>query len=185
MFNRHDKDNDLQAEIQAHIQMAQMEKMQGGTSAQDAHNAAVREFGNVGLVKEVTREMWSGASLEGFLQDLRYGARMLAKSPGFATIAILTVALGIGVNTAVFSVVNGVLLKPLPYPHPEQLVALAESKPNFDRGSISYPNFRDWQKENHSFSSMAITRSAPSNFALRTANCPTGPHPQTAIMSPA
>ncbi|MBV9074246.1 MAG: ABC transporter permease, partial [Acidobacteria bacterium] len=79
--------------------------------------------------------------------------------PGFAAVAILTLALGIGINTAVFSVVNGVLLKPLPYPHPEQLVALAESKPNFDFGSISFPNFRDWRKDNHTFSAMALTRS--------------------------
>ena len=158
MFHREDKDSALNDEIQSHLRMAARDRMQRGESARDARDASLREFGNVGLVKEVTREMWSGASLESFLQDLRYGLRMLAKSPGFAAIAILTLALGIGVNTAVFSVVDGVLLKPLPYPHPEQLVALAESKPNFDRGSISYLNFRDWQKENHSFSSMAISR---------------------------
>jgi len=92
-------------------------------------------------------------------QDLAYGARMLRKSPGFALIAILTLALGIGVNTALFSIVNGVLLNPLPFPNPDQLVALHESKPNFEGGSISYPNFRDWQKDNHSFSALAIARS--------------------------
>jgi len=91
--------------------------------------------------------------------DLAYGARMLRKSPGFAAIAILTLALGIGVNTALFSIVNGVLLNPLPFPNPDQLVALHESKPNFEGGSISYPNFRDWQKDNHSFSALAISRS--------------------------
>jgi predicted permease len=158
MFNRKDKDAELKEEIRAHLQMAQAEKMQRGAPADEARNAATREFGNVGLVQETTREMWSGASLESFLQDVRYGLRMLAKSPGFTAVAILTLALGIGINSAVFSVVNGVLLKPLPYPQPEQLVALAESKPNFDRGSISYPNFRDWQKENHSFSAVAISR---------------------------
>ena len=89
---------------------------------------------------------------------------MLAKSPGFTAVAILTLALGIGANTALFSVVNGVLLKPLPYPHPEQLVWLAESKPNFATGSISFPNFRDWQKDNHTFSGMAVYRSY--NFNL-------------------
>lgn len=156
MFKK--KDSDLDDEIRSHLEMSARERVAHGEDPQRARNAAVREFGNVGLVKEVTREMWSGASLEAFQQDLRYGVRTLVKSPGFAVIAILTLALGIGVNTAVFSVVNGVLLKTLPFPHPEQLVTLAESKPNFDAGSISYPNFRDWQKDNRTFSSMAITR---------------------------
>jgi len=90
--------------------------------------------------------------------DLRYGLRMLAKAPGFAFIVVLTLALGIGANTALFSIVNAVLLNPLPYPHPDELVRLHESKPNFGAGSISYPNFRDWQRENKTFSAMAISR---------------------------
>ena len=92
------------------------------------------------------------------LQDVRYGMRMLTKNPAFTLVAVFTLALGIGANTALFSVVNGVLLNPLPFPHPEQLVRIHESKPNFNKGSISYPNFRDWQRENHSFSAMAISR---------------------------
>lgn len=97
--------------------------------------------------------------MNGLLQDCRYGWRMLHKNPGFAIVAILTLALGIGANTVLFSIVNGVLLNPLPYPNPDQLVTLHESKPNFETGSISYPNFRDWQKNNHSFSALAISRS--------------------------
>lgn len=158
MFDRDERDSELNEEMQSHIEMARADKTETGMSSQDARNAAIREFGNVALVKETTRDMWTGASLESLLQDVRYGLRMLVKTPGFAAISILTLALGIGVNTAVFSVVNGVLLKPLPYPHPEQLIALAESKPNFDRGSISFPNFRDWRKDNHTFSAMALTR---------------------------
>ena len=93
------------------------------------------------------------------LQDLRYAVRQLRKSPGFTVVAVLTLALGIGANTALFSVINGVLLNPLPFPHPDQLVTLHESKPNFEHGSVSYPNFRDWQKDNHTFSAMAVSRS--------------------------
>ena len=96
--------------------------------------------------------------METLFQDLRYGIRQLRKSPGFAAVAIITLALGIGVNTIIFSVVNGVLLSPLPFPEPDQLVTLHENKPNFEGGSVSYPNFRDWQKDNHTFSSMAIAR---------------------------
>lgn len=96
--------------------------------------------------------------METLLQDLRYALRMLVKSPSFTAVAIVTLALGIGANTALFSVINGVLLSPLPFPEPEQLVTLHENKPNFEGGSVSYPNFRDWQKDNHTFSAMAVGR---------------------------
>jgi predicted permease len=97
-------------------------------------------------------------------QDLRYGARMLLKIPGFSVVVALTLALGIGANAALFSVVNGVLLNPLPYPQPEQLVSLHQRMPSVAAGSISYPNFLDWQKENQTFSAMAVSRGA--SFAL-------------------
>jgi predicted permease len=96
--------------------------------------------------------------METLFQDLRYGLRMLVKSPGFTGVAVLTLALGIGANTALFSVINGVLLSPLPFPQPEQLVTLHENKPNFEGGSVSYANFRDWRKDNRTFSSLALAR---------------------------
>ena len=98
--------------------------------------------------------------MEAIFQDLRYGLRQMWKARGFTAIAVLTLALGIGANTALFSVVNGVLLNPLPFPRSDELVALHENKPNFEGGSISYPNFVDWQKENRTFASMAIARSS-------------------------
>ena len=91
-------------------------------------------------------------------QDLRLGLRMLMKNPGFSAVVVMTLALGIGANVALFSVVNGVLLNPLPFPQPEQLVTLDQSKPNFETGAVPYPNFRDLQKENKTFTAMAISR---------------------------
>jgi len=105
-----------------------------------------------------------GQRMEILLEDVRYGIRMLRKSPGFTAIALLTLALGIGANTAVFSIVNGVLLSPLVFPDPDKLVVLFESKPNFKEGSISYPNFLDWQRENHAFTAIAAYR--PDSFTL-------------------
>jgi len=102
--------------------------------------------------------------MDGLLQDLRYALHQFKKVPALAVTVVLTIALGVGANAALFSIVNGVLLNPLRYPEPEQLMTLHESKANFETGSISYPNFRDWQKENHSFSAMAIAR--PASFNL-------------------
>ncbi|HYK87870.1 MAG TPA: ABC transporter permease [Acidobacteriota bacterium] len=98
--------------------------------------------------------------------DLRYALRMLAKSPGFTAIALITLALGIGVNSSLFSIVNGVLLNPLPYPKPEQLVAVYQRAFNFEKSSISYLNFLDWQAGNHTFASMAIYRSDTFNLTI-------------------
>jgi predicted permease len=102
--------------------------------------------------------------MQSLLQDIRYAIRMLTKSPGFTAVAVLTLALGIGANTVLFSVVNGVLLNPLPFPAPDQLVALFTNRLHFERASISYPNFLDWQRQNHTFVSMAAFR--PDAFNL-------------------
>jgi predicted permease len=99
-----------------------------------------------------------------FWRDIRYAMRTLAKNPGFTAIAVLTLALGIGANTALFSIVNGVLLNPLPYEHPEKLVALYAKTAEFNTSSISYPNFLDWQRYNHSFSALASFRGETFNL---------------------
>ncbi len=99
-----------------------------------------------------------GVTMQSFWQDVRYGLRMLLKAPGFTAIAIVTLALGIGANTALFTVVNGVLLNPLPYRESDRLVALYAKSKEFSRSSISYPNFLDWQRENRSFSALAAFR---------------------------
>src|SRR5512132_3975003 len=91
-----------------------------------------------------------------FLRDLRYGARMLLKTPSLTFVVILALALGIGANTAIFSVINAVLLKPLPYDHAEQLLFLNERSPVLDEMSISYPNFTDWRNQNHVFEKIGV-----------------------------
>jgi predicted permease len=111
------------------------------------------------------KNLMSANLLKSLPQDLRYGVRVLAKSPGFSLIAILTLALGIGANTAIFSVVNGVLLNPLPFHDPHQLVSMFQEIPNFKNGSISYPNFIDWRRMNTTFAGMAAYRSVGFNLS--------------------
>ena len=150
--------SEIQEEINTHLDMDAAIRSQRGKTPEQALQAARREFGNLALVEQVTRDQRGWGWVQDLLQDVRYGARMLRKNLGFTIVAVLTLALGIGANTAIFSVVNGVLLNPLPYPAPEQLVSVHESKPNFEFGSISWPNFRDWRKDNRSFASMAVYR---------------------------
>ena len=158
LFRKEQVERELDEELRAYQEMAAEEKMKDGLSRKEAFRTVRLERGSVDSAKEVVRSGGWEFFLETCWQDLRFSMRMLRKSPGFTAVAVLTLALGIGANTALFSVVNGVLLNPLPYPHSEQLVTIHESKPNFDRGSISYPNFRDWQKNNRTFASMAIAR---------------------------
>ena len=157
---RHRKDAELNAEIQHHLNEATRDRIARGETPDEARASALREFGNVGLVKEVTRAMWGWAWLEALEQDVRFGVRILRKNPGFSLIAILTLALGIGATTAIFSVVNAVLLKPLDYPEAERIMLLSAarlSEPN-SSGAISYPNFLDWQRQQTTFSHLAAAR---------------------------
>jgi predicted permease len=155
---REREEEELERELNSHLELATKERIERGERADHAEQAARREFGNLALIQQVTADQRGWRWLEELLQDARYGARTLRKNVGFTLVAVLTLALGIGANTAIFSVVNGVLLNPLPYPHPEQLVTLHQNKATFEFGSISFPNFRDWRKDNHTFSSMAISR---------------------------
>ncbi len=158
LFHRRTLDADLDEELHSHIDLAVEENLRSGMSEHEARRNALCQFGGVAQIRERYRTERDLPWLDTFAQDIRFGLRMLWKSPGFTAIAVLTLALGIGGNTAIYSIVNGVLLNPLPFPQPDRLVALHESKPNFANGSISYTNFLDWRKDNRSFSSMALAR---------------------------
>ena len=155
---RNQKADRLNEEIHSHLQMSAHDRMERGESAERAQQAARREFGNVALVERVTRDQWGWRWLAELLHDLRYGARMLRINPGFTLVAVLTLALGIGANTALFSVIDAVLLRPLPFHDPGRLVAIRslDLRDSTHGGEISYPAFLDWRSRSHSFESMSV-----------------------------
>jgi predicted permease len=158
LLRREQGSRDFADEIDSHLQMHIADNLRSGMTPQEARRQALIKLGGVQQAREQYRNRASLPMLEMLWSDIRFGARVLWKSRAFTIIAIATLALGIAGNTAIFSIVNGVLLNPLPFAQPKQLVAINESKPNFDQGSISYPNFLDWQKDNHTFSAMAVAR---------------------------
>jgi predicted permease len=164
LFRRDTLDRELNEEISAHLALAIEENLAAGMSPQEARRRAFIAFGGPQQAKENHRDSRSLPMIEIFLQDLRYAFRVFRKNPGFVAVAVLTLALGIGANTALFSVVNGVLLNPMPYTQPERLVAVYAKNSDFGRSSISYPNFLDWVKDNRSFASLAAFRADSFNL---------------------
>ncbi len=157
-FRRQQREAELDAEIRSHLDEAIRDRIARGEAPDEARTNALREFGNVGLVKEVTRAMWGWASLERLMQDARFGLRMLRKNPGFSFVAVCVLSLALGANTAIFSVIEAVLLRPLPYREADRLCVLWKSVParNIQWDWTSYPTIRDWSEQSHAFEEMAV-----------------------------
>ncbi len=148
-------DDDLGDEIRSHIDFLTDENIARGMAPDEARAAARRDFGNATGTRERAREAWQFPHVESILQDLRYGLRAIRNAPAFSLVVVLTLALGIGANTAIFSVVYSVLLRPLPYPHGERLVVLNERTRKSDGFSVTWGNYRYWRAENHTLAAMA------------------------------
>jgi putative ABC transport system permease protein len=150
------KHRELSEEIDGHIRMAAQERVTQGEHPRDATQSARRELGSQTLVHEATRDQWGWRWLENLLQDVRYGLRTLRKNPGFTAIVVITLALGIGANTAIFSIVDAVLLRPLPFHDPDRVVRILEAVKNLPYTSISGEDYFDWESQNHTLSGSSI-----------------------------
>lgn len=149
----HPEASDLPEEIQSHLAMEEADNLARGMTPEQARLAARKRFGNVTLTEERTRDMWTWTVLETLKMDVLYALRQLRHSPAFAVVAILTLALGIGANTAIFSVVNAVLLQPLPFAAPDRLVSGFETEGAPGDYPVNEADYLDWQARNHSFDS--------------------------------
>ena len=159
LLRRTRAERELDEELRYHVERQTEQNIGLGMSPEEARQVALKSFGGVEQAKERSRDTRGVRPLEDIWQDLRHAARMLLKNPGFTLIAVLTLALGIGANTIIFSVVNAVLLRPLPYRDPDRVMAIRETKlPETSDSQVSPGNFLDWRKQNSIFSSLeAIT----------------------------
>ena len=158
-------DREFEQELETHLDLLTDENIRRGMAPEEARRAARIRLGGNAQLRETNRELRGLPFIETFFQDVHYALRMLRKNPGFTAVAVLTLALGIGANTAIFSVVYAVLLKPLPFTNPEQLFTAFQA--NEQRGiaetGCSYPNFEEWRAQNQVFSEMAGILASPAH----------------------
>ena len=164
-------DEEAQREFETHLELLIDRHIRSGMTPDDARHVARRQFGSPLLVRAEIDQMNSLGWLEELVADVRYSLRLLARARGFTIVAVLTLALGVGANAAVFSVVNATLVRPLPFADPERLVVVFETarRTTVERRGVSYPNFRDWQ-EAHSFDAMSVVLGA--RFTMAVADVP-------------
>ena len=155
LFQKQELERDLEDEVRFHLERETEHNLRRGMNPEDARYAALKSFGPMESSKEACRDVRGVRLIEEFFQDLRYGKRLLAKNPGVTLIAILTLALGIGANTAIFSVVHAFLLRPLPYGDPDRLV-MVDSQQHGQSIGVSFLDYDDWRKQNNVFEDMAF-----------------------------
>ena len=156
------KRDELDEELRSHLEMAARERAERGEKKEAAEHAARREFGNVELVKEVTRDAWGWRWLEDLYDDARFGLRMLRKNPGFTLLAVLCLALGIGVNTSIFTVFDFTLLRPLPVMEPDQMTILSRA----GNPQISYPDYAEYRDRSQAFTALAASLPTESSLEV-------------------
>jgi putative ABC transport system permease protein len=168
LFSRRKLYNELAEEMREHLEEKIEELVDSGMSREEAAYTARREFGNVTLIEENGRKVWRWAPVEDFLMDVQFGLRMLRKNPGFTAVAVLTLAIGIAVNTTMFSAVNGWMLRPPNIKDPGRVVMILSTNPakglGWDQNPVSVPDFIAWREQNHAFEDMVASQG--SDFAL-------------------
>lgn len=155
------RDADLERELQSDLELEEEEQREHGIAPEEARYAALRAFGNPSVISEQTREVWSWDRIETLLRDLRISIRTLARQPGFSAVAVLVIAVGMGATISLFTVVWSVLLKPLPFDHPEQLAQLYETSERFPMNGPSPGIYGEWKRQSKSFSSLALYKDWP------------------------
>src|SRR6058998_2226700 len=171
LFRKQRREKDLDAEMDSHLQLHIEDNLRAGMNAAEARRQALMKLGGVEQTKEMVRDRRGLPLLDTLLQDLRFAFRMLLKNPGFTAIAILTLVVGIAATTAIFSVVYGVLLRPLPYPNPNRLMAVFEVTSKGRPSRVADPNFDDFRDQSRSF--QAIAKYAANVVSVSGASQPT------------
>ena len=164
LWNWRRKESELDEELAFHLSEEADERMAAGHTPEHARLAATKDFGNVLRIRETTRDTWGWASSERLVQDVRYALRMMRRQAGFSAVAVLTLALGIGATTAIFNVVNALVIASLPFPEADRLVVLFATSPTASRDTTSFLDFSAWKNQSHAFTHAAAYRRDPFNI---------------------
>jgi macrolide transport system ATP-binding/permease protein len=171
-FGRNRQDEELSEEVREHLEMEEQENRESGMSPEEAHFAALRKFGNVVQTQEDSREMWRWTWLETWVQDIRFAFRMLVRNRSFTVVAVLSLAIGIGVNSALFSLADALVLRPLSVSHPGEVVTVVSKSPSDSMGDISYPDYKDFRDRSKTMDGLVAFTLTDFGFAAKPGELP-------------